>query len=130
MRYTEPANCALPIACSESIFKRSTTCLFPPGELHVVHSEICKFRPSSPFGESSSAHDLHCPTLARPELKGPYLKLYDRGVERMHHHVPRKTEDFIASQPVLADDGHDHDGDDETTDAVALGRGTTDNIVN
>ena len=52
--------------------------------------------------------------------------------ELMHHHVPPERDGFVASESVLADedDGHDHAGDGETADAVSLGMGTTDNVVN
>lgn len=50
--------------------------------------------------------------------------------ELMHHHVPPEKEGFEASESVAADNGHEHDGDGETLDAISLGMGTTDNVVN
>lgn len=50
--------------------------------------------------------------------------------ELMHHHVPPAKEGFEPSESVLADDGHDHAGDGETVDAISLGMGTTDNVLN
>lgn len=50
--------------------------------------------------------------------------------ELMNHHVPPEKDGFVASESVLADDGHDHAGDGETADAVSLGKGMTDNVVN
>lgn len=50
--------------------------------------------------------------------------------ELMHHHIPPEKDGFEASKSVLADDGHDHEGDGETMDAISLGMGSTDNVVN
>lgn len=50
--------------------------------------------------------------------------------ELMHHHVPPEKDGFVASESILADDGHDHGGDGEALDAVSVGMGTTDNVVN
>lgn len=48
----------------------------------------------------------------------------------MHHYEPPRVAGFEASASVLADDGHDHGEDGEAMDAVSLGKGSTDNIVN
>lgn len=50
--------------------------------------------------------------------------------ELMHHYIPPEKDGFVASESILADDGHDHSGDSDTVDALSLGMGTTDNILN
>lgn len=50
--------------------------------------------------------------------------------ELIHHHVPPETDDFVASESVLADSGHEHEEDGMTADAISVGMGTTDNVVN
>jgi hypothetical protein len=48
----------------------------------------------------------------------------------MHHHGPPAREGFIASEAIMGDQDHAHDGDSETIDAVSLGMGGTENVLN